>query len=416
MIRVSDRNIQSTYLNILAKSKSDLATIQKQLVSQSKINKPSDEPLGTSRVIRMSSQIETFNVFEKNIDSGLAYIDNSSTSLEGIKDEIQKVLRDLTDANNATVGDNLSQYSDKIKSSLNSIMDLANTSFDGQFLFGGSDNSTSPVGYDASGDLVEFKSSRMDADHKIKISNYTEQKINMNSKELFASVLKHKGNLDSGSAVGIPETVTSSIYNSEGTEYSFVVNYTKTAANNYTMDYTVVDPLGVTVTTGSSALAFNSTTGALQTVDGNIPNDIKITDDTNKINLVFDLQTLSEKNSAATINTDLSQKSDIFNVLKSVSETLKNGTIPDTEQLQLISDFEKHLINKISELGSFRNRLTDTQELNKSQSVTLQELVSKEKDVDVAQLAIELQEKQYSLDLTYKISSTLLPKSLLDYL
>ena len=416
MIRVSDRNIQSTYLNILAKSKSDLATIQKQLVSQSKINKPSDEPLGTSRVIRMSSQIETFNVFEKNIDSGLAYIDNSSTSLEGIKDEIQKVLRDLTDANNATVGDNLSQYSDKIKSSLNSIMDLANTSFDGQFLFGGSDNSTSPVGYDASGDLVEFKSSRMDADHKIKISNYTEQKINMNSKELFASVLKHKGNLDSGSAVGIPETVTSSIYNSEGTEYSFVVNYTKTAANNYTMDYTIVDPLGVTVTTGSSALAFNSTTGALQTVDGNIPNDIKITDDTNKINLVFDLQTLSEKNSAATINTDLSQKSDIFNVLKSVSETLKNGTIPDTEQLQLISDFEKHLINKISELGSFRNRLTDTQELNKSQSVTLQELVSKEKDVDVAQLAIELQEKQYSLDLTYKISSTLLPKSLLDYL
>ena len=309
MIRVSDRNIQSTYLNILAKSKSDLATIQKQLVSQSKINKPSDEPLGTSRVIRMSSQIETFNVFEKNIDSGLAYIDNSSTSLEGIKDEIQKVLRDLTDANNATVGDNLSQYSDKIKSSLNSIMDLANTSFDGQFLFGGSDNSTSPVGYDASGDLVEFKSSRMDADHKIKISNYTEQKINMNSKELFASVLKHKGNLDSGSAVGIPETVTSSIYNSEGTEYSFVVNYTKTAANNYTMDYTIVDPLGVTVTTGSSALAFNSTTGALQTVDGNIPNDIKITDDTNKINLVFDLQTLSEKNSAATINTEIGRAS-----------------------------------------------------------------------------------------------------------
>lgn len=416
MIRVSDRNIQSTYLNILAKSKSDLATIQKQLVSQSKINKPSDEPLGTSRVIRMSSQIETFNVFEKNIDSGLAYIDNSSTSLEGIKDEIQKVLRDLTDANNATVGDNLSQYSDKIKSSLNSIMDLANTSFDGQFLFGGSDNSTSPIGYDASGDLVEFKSSRMDADHKIKISNYTEQKINMNSKELFASVLKHKGNLDSGSAVGMPETVTSSIYNSEGTEYSFVVNYTKTAANNYTMDYSVVDSLGATVTTGSAALVFNSTTGALQTVDGNIPNDIKITDDTNKINLVLDLQTLSEKNSAATINTDLSQKADIFNVLKSVSETLKNGTIPDTEQLKLISDFEKHLINKISELGSFRNRLTDTQELNKSQSVTLQELVSKEKDVDVAQLAIELQEKQYSLDLTYKISSTLLPKSLLDYL
>ncbi len=416
MIRVSDRNIQSTYLNILAKSKSDLATIQKQLVSQSRINKPSDEPLGTSRVLRMSGQIETFNVFEKNIDAGLAYIDNSSTALEGIKDEIQKVMRDLTDANNATVMDNLPQYADKVRSSLNSILDLANTSFDGQFLFGGSDNSTAPVGFNSSNELVEFKSGRIDADHKIKISNYTEQKINMNAKDLFASVLKHKGNLNSGSAIGDTETITSSIYNAEGTEYSFVVSYTKTAANNYTMDYSVLDPSSAVVTNGSASLAYNASTGSLQTVDGNLPNDIKITDETNKINLVFDLQSLTEKNNPATVNSDLSQKSDIFNILKSISNTLDTGVIPDKEHIQLIADFEKHLINRISELGSFRNRLTDTQELNKNQSITLQELVSKEKDVDVAQLAIELQEKQYSLDLTYKISSTLLPKSLLDYL
>jgi hypothetical protein len=53
--------------------------------------------------------------------SGLAYIENSSTSLEGIKDEIQKVLRDLTDANNATVGDNFHNIPIKLQSSLNSI-------------------------------------------------------------------------------------------------------------------------------------------------------------------------------------------------------------------------------------------------------------------------------------------------------
>jgi flagellar hook-associated protein 3 len=416
MIRVSDRNIQSTYLNILARSKNDLATIQKQLVSQSKINKPSDEPLGTSRVIRMSGQIETFNVFEKNIDAGLAYIDNSSTALEGIKDEIQKVLRDLTDANNATVSDNLPQYADKVRASLNAILDLANTSFDGQFLFGGSDNTTPPVGFNSSGNLVEFKSSRIDADHKIKISNYTEQKINMNAKELFASVVKHNGNLNSSSVIGSTDTVTSTIYNAEGTEYSFEVSYTKTAANTYTMNYSIFDQSSALVTSGTAALVYNSSTGALQTVDGNLPNDLKITDETNKINIVFDLQSLTEKNSPTTINSNLSQKGDIFNILKSISDTLNTGVVPDTKQIQLVANFEKHLINKISELGSFRNRLTDTQELNKSQSVTLQELVSKEKDVDVAKLAIELQEKQYSLDLTYKISSTLLPKSLLDYL
>ncbi len=416
MIRVSDRNIQTTYLSILSKSKSDLATIQKQLVTQSKINKPSDEPLGTSRVLRMSGQIETFNTYEKNIDSGLAFIDNSSTALEGIKDEIQKVLKDLTEAQNATVSDNLPLYSDKIKSSLKAILDLANTSFDGMYLFGGSDNSTPPVGYSASGNSIEFKSSRIDGDHKIKISNYTEQKINMNAKELFASVVKNSGNLNSGAGIGDVSSVSSQIYNAEGVAYGLNINYTKTAANNYTMDYTILDPSSNVVSTGSATLEFNATTGALYRINGAIPNDLKITDETNKLNFVLDMQSLTEKNSPSAINSTLNQKADIFNVLKSVSEKLGIGQIPDINNIRLIQDFEKYLINKISELGSFRNRLSDTQELNQSQSLTLQELVSKEKDVDAAKLAIELQEKQYSLELTYKISSTLLPKSLLDYL
>ena len=102
--------------------------------------------------------------------------------------------------------------------------------------------------------------------------------------------------------------------------------------------------------------------------------------------------------------------------MQSVSEKLAAGELPDEDQVKLIEEFGKNLTDKISELGNYRNRLTDTDEMNQSQSLTLQELVSKEKDVDVAQLAINLQEKQYNLDLTYKISATLLPKSLLDFL
>ncbi|MFH0734174.1 MAG: flagellar hook-associated protein FlgL [bacterium] len=414
-MRISDRNIQSTYLNSLARNKADLATIQKQMVTQSKINKPSDSPLGTTRVLRLTGQIESFNTYSKNIESGLAYIDNSSLALEGISKEIQTVLSDLTNANNATVSENLSTYADKIKASLSSIIDLSNTEFDGQFLFGGTDNSTIPISSDSSG-FVEFNSDSFGGERKIRLSNYTEQKINMTGRELFAPVLKQSGNLDSSSAIGAAETITSTVYNSEGTAFSLETTYTKNAANQYVMDYQLLDSASAVISTGSSNLSFNAATGALESVDGSSPKDISIIDETNGISFLVDVNSFTEKNSAATLSTSLSQKADIFNVLQSVSEKLAAGELPDETQVKLISDFEKSLTNKISELGSYRNRLTDTDELNQEQSLTLQELVSKEKDVDIAQLAISLQEKQYNLDLTYKISATLLPKSLLDFI
>lgn len=416
MIRVSDRNIQSAYLTSLAKSKADLATIQKQMVTQSKINKPSDSPLAATRIIRMSAQIENLDTYSTNIDAGVAYIDNSSLALEGINDEMQYILAEITDLTDATVSDNLGTYADKIKASLGTILDLANTSYDGQFLLGGSDVTTTPYGYNGLGTFIEYKSTNLDAENKIKISNYTEQKINMNGKDIFAPVIKQKGNFDSTSAVGSSETTSQTVYNAEGLAYTVNSTYTKTAANTYSYDYEVLDPDSNVVTTHSSTLVFNASTGKLETIDGSEPTDFYVSDETNKLNFMVDVNSLTETSNAANITSSISQKGDVFNTLASIAENLANGTLPTQEQIDILNDFDKNLINKISELGSYRNRLTDTQELNQNQSLTLQELVSKEKDVDVAQLIIDLQEKQYNLDLTYKISATLLPKSLLDYI
>lgn len=416
MIRVSDRNIQASYMSSLAKSKADLATIQKQMVTKSKVNVPSDSPLAASRIIRMSAQIENLGTYSTNMDSGVSYIDNSSLALEGINDEMQYVLAEITDLTDATVSDNLGTYSDKIKASLSTIMDLANTSYDGQYLLGGSDVTTTPYGYNGAGTFIEYKSTNMDAENKIKISTYTEQKINMNGKEIFAPVIKQKGNFDVAAAVGSTESTSETVYNADGLAYTVNSTYTKTAANTYTYDYEVVDPDSNVVTTHSSTLTFNATSGQLETIDGAEPKDYYESDETNKLNFIIDIKSMSETTSATNISSAISQKGDVFNTLSSIADKLANGELPSQEQINILNDFQKNLINKISELGSYRNRLTDTQELNQNQSLTLQELVSKEKDVDVAQLIIDLQEKQYNLELTYKISATLLPKSLLDYI
>jgi flagellin-like hook-associated protein FlgL len=70
----------------------------------------------------------------------------------------------------------------------------------------------------------------------------------------------------------------------------------------------------------------------------------------------------------------------------------------------------------MSEAGNIQNRLEDTQNMLQSQDLETRELLSKEKDVDMAAALIQLQNEQYSLELSYKVSSMILPMSLLDYL
>ena len=63
----------------------------------------------------------------------------------------------------------------------------------------------------------------------------------------------------------------------------------------------------------------------------------------------------------------------------------------------------------------FQINLQSTEEILINKEVELSGLISLEKDVDVAQALLELESAQYTLDISYKISSMILPKSLMDF-
>jgi flagellar hook-associated protein 3 FlgL len=107
---------------------------------------------------------------------------------------------------------------------------------------------------------------------------------------------------------------------------------------------------------------------------------------------------------------------DIFNTLISIRDDLRNGIKPSQSDRQKVEEFNSHILNKISYMGTVSNKLTNTSQLLENQEVELLELRSEEQDVDMAKAIMELQTEQYGLDLSYKISSMILPKSLMDFL
>jgi flagellin-like hook-associated protein FlgL len=81
-----------------------------------------------------------------------------------------------------------------------------------------------------------------------------------------------------------------------------------------------------------------------------------------------------------------------------------------------IKDFHSRLLNKMSDAGSIYNTLENTKSLLESQRVEIESMLSSEKDLDMAKAIIDMQNYEYLLQVSYKMSAMILPKSLLDFI
>jgi len=248
--------------------------------------------------MRFNANISQTKDFIKNVDNSTAFLQESIRGLEYILDETTKVLVNLTEVENPRNDSNLNSFADQIDASLNIILESANTEFNGQFVFGGTDDSQSPYGYSDDNSAIELKVDDVSGERKVKISKNITQKLNVTGSDLF-------GNLD-------------------GT--------------------------------------------------------------------------------------------DIFNKLIEIRDNLRNGIKPTDEDVQTIEDFSTSVRNHLSEAGNVSNKLDASSEILSNQVLTLEDLVSKEREVDLASAMIDLQNYDYSLQLSYKMSSMFLAKSILDYI
>ncbi len=297
-MRISDSMLHSNFINNLNYSKAKMEELQTQIASNNKINRPSDSPSGAAKIMRFRTSITQTKDFVGNIDNSLAFIQESMRGLEYILDETTKVLVDLAEIQNPSKDGNLELYANQIDASLNIILESANIEFNGQFIFGGTDDSKSPYGFNATGSAMELKVNDVSGERKVKISKNITQKINVSGTELF-------GNID-------------------GT--------------------------------------------------------------------------------------------DIFNKLIEIRDNLKNGIKPTDADVQVVETFSASVRDHLSEVGNVSNKLDDSKTILSNQILTLEGLISKESEVDLAASTIELQNYDYSLQLSYKMSSMFLSRSLLDYL
>ncbi len=419
MKRISDLSYSSTYLNNLNLLKNQLSQLNTQISTGKKINKPSDSPTGTSQILRMNNQISQIDTYSNNIQNSLSFANETSFAMESMQSEVVSVLTNLTSIDNAANNSNLNTFADQIDLSLQSILNSANSEYDGKYLFSGTDQSGKPYGLTADGKSIEVKLNDVSGEQRVRISSNIIKKINMSGQEIFGTIVNQNGNIDVNNNLGDVVANQKSIYDVAGNQYTLNLTYTKTAANTYTLNYDILDATSTSIFStppASKTVVFDSATGSMKSLEGDSSLSFIINDPSKKINFSLDLSQLEEKNSASSISLSANQKNDIFNTLITIRDNLRNGIKPTNEQVQIVKDFSSKIVSKLSENGNTVNQLNNTSDLITNQQANIEELLSGKQDVDVAKAIMNLQNMNYVLDMNYKLASMFLPKSILDYL
>ncbi len=137
-MRVSHRNIYSNVLNYMNRSLTGLVELNLQASSQKKINRPSDNPVGMSRVLSYRDSMASMAQYKKNIDTAQGWNGLADQNLMQVSVVITR-LKELAQqaATGTYTGDNREQISYEARQLYEQLIMLSNASFEGKYIYSG---------------------------------------------------------------------------------------------------------------------------------------------------------------------------------------------------------------------------------------------------------------------------------------
>jgi flagellar hook-associated protein 3 FlgL len=154
-MRVTADMSQRHVLADLRRVQERLATAQSQVAGGKRIEKPSDDPLGAERAMRLNDQLESTGAYRTAVDESRSWLDATDSALSSLSEVVQHV-RELTlqaangstsDAGRQSIKAQIDQLSEEAKHTLNS-------AYDGRYIFSGTATDTAPYSA-ATGDAYQ---------------------------------------------------------------------------------------------------------------------------------------------------------------------------------------------------------------------------------------------------------------------
>lgn len=144
-MRVTNESVQRVIVNDIQRNYERLAKYQKELSSGKRINVPSDDPIGLSRVFWLSAATSQVKQYETNIDTALDEMRGSSNYLNNVIDSLKRVKEVVVYAGNGVqTQETLNTYAYEVDAILQNVISYANSVINNKYVFSGFQTATVP--------------------------------------------------------------------------------------------------------------------------------------------------------------------------------------------------------------------------------------------------------------------------------
>ena len=184
-MRVTESTIASNYLNNLNKTRERIVQLQTQLATGKRVNKSSDDPVAADTILRLKGVIDKNEQYSRNADDGLSLIEQTEFGLDQFGEGLMKVKEMLVRINSDIDQDGLNAFAEEMDHILSDMVDVANTKFNGKYIFGGTNTMTPPFALAPDRSAVTANPAGITGSIEYNVGEGVYQQVNIDGQEAF---------------------------------------------------------------------------------------------------------------------------------------------------------------------------------------------------------------------------------------
>ncbi len=149
-MRVTQNITTSNFISYINKHAENLLKTQQQIASQKRINKSSDDPIGMGQVLGYRTNLALTDQYQENIEQGMTRLEFNEVTLDLASDLTNTARRLAADYSGSTLSVATRQsVALQVKDLYDQVMQMANSKFNGNYIFSGHATNTAPFSRDA---------------------------------------------------------------------------------------------------------------------------------------------------------------------------------------------------------------------------------------------------------------------------
>lgn len=366
-----------------------LDQIMSQIATGKSINQPSDDPVGTSKALRLHSQTSRYDQYYRNMQDGQAWLSTADTALKNGNDSLQRANELSIQGANGTYNSTQREYlRNEIRVLADQMLSVASTTLKGEYIFSGTQTDHPPFSLEHGTDSI---------------TNIA----NANGTSLVAVPatirLRDTTKTDSGTATGNPAAYdilpgTLSIPGlTEGTDYK--------------VDYRHGE---VTFLTGA-ATALAAGTGIKTEFDW-----IRKSEEDLSGQVLREVQqstTIQVNVDPSTAFGDSGHGGTVFDSLVDIMQGLHtNDQAKIRGSMAGLDASLQQLLKAQTVAGSVSNRLQSTQDQNRSDALVVATQTSEVEEIDFTKVVSDYQNRQTVYDAAIRVGAKVIQNSLVNFI